>query len=154
MNPSTADQQIALRAHGKYLPPYFLPMVYRSSSNIVRTFFTVIFCHNSRYTDERDISTAFYLGHGPAETPYTHHILPMAKNVPCIRYAVAATASCHMGNKLQDKRLRMQSLHLRLEATQALRQQLRNDAQETDISLIACMILLAQLDVRVKTSSL
>ncbi|PCG90209.1 Protein of unknown function DUF3468 [Penicillium occitanis (nom. inval.)] len=96
---------------------------------------------------ERDISTAFYLGHGPAETPYTHHILPMAKNVPCIRYAVAATASCHMGNKLQDKRLRMQSLHLRLEATQALRQQLRNDAQETDISLIACMILLAQLDL-------
>jgi hypothetical protein len=78
----------------------------------------------------------------------------MAKNVPGIRYAVAATASCHMGNKLQDKRLRMQSLHLRLEATQALRQQLRNDAQETDISLIACMILLAQLDVRVRDSLL
>lgn len=48
----------------------------------------------------------------------------------------------------------MQSLHLRLEATQALRQQLRNDAQETDVSLIACMILLAQLDVRVQVYSL
>lgn len=104
--------------------------------------------HSSWLIDERDISTAFYLGHGPAETPYTHHILPMARNVPCIRYAVAATSSCHIGNKLQDKRLRMQSLHLRLEATQALRQQLRDDTQETDISLIACMILLAQLDVR------
>lgn len=78
----------------------------------------------------------------------------MAKNVPCIRYAVAATASCHIGNKLQDRRLRMQSLHLRLEATQALRQQLRKAAQQTDISLIACMILLAQLDVRIQISSL
>ncbi|QGA16161.1 hypothetical protein EYB26_003828 [Talaromyces marneffei] len=96
---------------------------------------------------ERDISTAFYLGHGPAETPYTHHILPMAKNVPCIRYAVAATASCHMGNRLQNKRFKIQSLQLRLEATQALRQQLINDAEQTDISLIACMILLAQLDL-------
>lgn len=72
----------------------------------------------------------------------------MARNVPCIRYAVAATASCHIGNKLQDQGLRMQSLYLRMEATRALRQQLRDDAQETDISLIACMILLAQLDVR------
>jgi hypothetical protein len=114
----------------------------------------VRFCHYSWLIDERDISTAFYLGHGPAETPYTHYILPMAKNVPCIRYAAAATASCHMGNRLQDKRLRMQSLHLRLEATQTLRQQLGNDTQETDISLIACMILLAQLDVRVQVISL
>lgn len=72
----------------------------------------------------------------------------MAKNVPCIRYAVAATASCHMGNRLQNKRFKIQSLQLRLEATQALRQQLINDAEQTDISLIACMILLAQLDVR------
>lgn len=123
-------------------------MVSRSSSSAVRT---VLYCeiinHSSWLIDESDISTAFYLGHGLAETPYTHHILPMARNVPCIRYAVAATASCHIGNKLQDKRLRMQSLHLRLEATQALRQQLRDDARETDVSLIACMILLAQLDV-------
>jgi hypothetical protein len=72
----------------------------------------------------------------------------MAKNVPCIRYAVGAMASCHIGNRLQDKKLKMQSLHLRLEATQALRQQLRNDIEETDISSIACMVLLAQLDVR------
>lgn len=113
----------------------------------------MIFCYNSWLIDERDISTAFYLGYGPAETPYTHYILPMAKNVPCIRYAVAATASCHMGNKLQDKKLKMQSLQLRLEATEALRQQLRNDVEATDISLIACMVLLAQLDVRALVSS-
>jgi hypothetical protein len=78
----------------------------------------------------------------------------MAKNIPCIRYAVAATASCHIGNKLEDKTLKMQSLQLRLEATQALRQQLTNDAEQPDISLIACMILLAQLDVRAQVSSL
>lgn len=71
----------------------------------------------------------------------------MTKSVPCIRYAVGAMASCHIGNRLQDKKLKMQSLHLRLDATQALRQQLRNDIEETDISSIACMVLLAQLDV-------
>ncbi|CAI7602582.1 unnamed protein product [Penicillium pancosmium] len=95
----------------------------------------------------REISTAFYLGDGPAQTPYTQHILPMAKNVPCIRYAVGATASCHIGNRLQDNNLKMQSLHLRLEAMKALRKQLRNDINETDISSIACMVLLAQLDL-------
>ncbi|OOQ87342.1 hypothetical protein PEBR_17920 [Penicillium brasilianum] len=95
----------------------------------------------------RELSRAFYLGHGPARTPYTRHILPMAKNVPCIRYAVGAIASCHIGNRLQDNELKMQSLHLRLVATQALRQQLGNDIEGTDISSIACMVLLAQLDL-------
>ncbi|KAJ5932951.1 hypothetical protein N7516_007440 [Penicillium verrucosum] len=98
----------------------------------------------------RELSTAFYLGNGPARTPYTQYtqyILPMTKSVPCIRYAVGATASCHIGNRLQDKKLKIQSLHLRLDATQALRQQLRNDIEETDISSIACMVLLAQLDL-------
>ncbi|KAJ5377364.1 uncharacterized protein N7496_004773 [Penicillium cataractarum] len=95
----------------------------------------------------REISTAFYLGHGPARTPYTQLILPMVKNVPCIRYAVGATASCHIANRLQDKKLKMQSLYLRLQATEALRQQLRNDTEEADISSIACMVLLAQLDL-------
>ena len=72
----------------------------------------------------------------------------MANNVPCIRYAVAATASCHIGNRLQDKSLNIQSLHLRLNATEALRRQLRDDVEKTDISSLACMVLLAQLDVR------
>lgn len=76
----------------------------------------------------------------------------MTKNVLCIRYAVAATASCHIGNRLEDSKLRMQSLHLRLEATKALRQQLRNEIEETDVSSIACMVLLAQLDVRAQIS--
>jgi hypothetical protein len=108
--------------------------------------------YHSWLLDAREISTAFYLGHGPARTPYTQHILPMARNVPCIRYAVGATASCHIGNRLQDHKLKLQSLHLRLEAIQALRQQLRNDMEETDISNIACMVLLAQLDVRTQIS--
>lgn len=110
------------------------------------------FGYHSWLVDTREISTAFYLGHGPARTPYTQLILPMAKNVPCIRYAVGATASCHLGNRLQDSKLKMQSLYLRLEATEALRQQLRIDIEETDISSIACMVLLAQLDVRAQIS--
>lgn len=110
------------------------------------------FGYHSLLVDARELSTAFYLGHGPARTPYTQHILPMVKNVPCIRYAVGATASCHIGNRLQDNKLKLQSLHLRLEATQALRRQLKNDIEETDISSIACMVLLAQLDVRAQIS--
>ena len=99
------------------------------------------------FSDAREISMAFYLGRGPAETPYTQHILPMANSVPCVRYAVAATASCHIGNKLQNNALRVQSLRLRLTATKALRQQLQNPGEVVDISDLACMVLLAQLDV-------
>jgi hypothetical protein len=112
------------------------------------------FGYRSWLVDAREISTAFYLGNGPAQTPYTQLILPMATNVPCIRYAVGATASCHIGNRLQDNKLKMQSLHLRLEATRALRQQLTNDIEKTDISSIACMVLLAQLDVGAQIPSL
>lgn len=95
------------------------------------------------FPDARELSTAFYLGQGAPETPYTSYILPMTRNVPCIRYAVAATASSHLGNRLASGPLRTQSLQLRLEAIKTLKSQLT----EVDPSALACMLLLAQLDV-------
>ena len=102
------------------------------------------------FSDAREISMVFYLGRGPAVTPYTQHILPMANSVRSVRYAVAATASCHIGNKLQNNGLKVHSLRLRLAATKALRQQLQNPNEAIDISNLACMVLLAQLDVCIR----
>jgi len=98
--------------------------------------------------DARDISTAFYLGQGPAETPDIRHILPMARSVPSVRCAVAASAACHLANRLEDNQLKRQSLHLRLKATKLLRAKLKSEGDLPDLACLACMLLLAQLDVR------
>lgn len=109
--------------------------------------YSAIFGLGSWSLDAHEISTAFYLGPGTATTPYTQYILPMTQNVSSVRYVVAATASCHIGNKMQDDALKTQSLQLRVEATEALRRQLGNGRQEPDISGLACILFLAQLDV-------
>ncbi|KFY16725.1 hypothetical protein V492_01133 [Pseudogymnoascus sp. VKM F-4246] len=97
--------------------------------------------------DAREISEAFYLGHGPAETPYTRHVLPMIRSVPSVRCAVAATAACHIANRREDDQLKRQSLHLRLKATELLRMELKDLPNGPDLTSLLCMLLLAQLDV-------
>ncbi|KFY34747.1 hypothetical protein V494_06501 [Pseudogymnoascus sp. VKM F-4513 (FW-928)] len=97
--------------------------------------------------DAREISEAFYLGHGPAETPYTRHVLPMIRSVPSVRCAVAATAACHIANRREDDQLKRQSLHLRLKATELLRMELEDLPNGPDLTSLLCMLLLAQLDV-------
>lgn len=99
--------------------------------------------------DAREISEAFYLGHGPVETPYTRHILPMIRSVPSVRCAVAATASSHLANRLEDDQLKRQSLHLRVRATELLRAELESYPDGPDLACLVSMLLLAQLDVRV-----
>ncbi|KFZ09959.1 hypothetical protein V501_05402 [Pseudogymnoascus sp. VKM F-4519 (FW-2642)] len=95
----------------------------------------------------REISEAFYLGHGPVETPYTRHVLPMLRSVPSVRCAVAATAACHIANRLEDDQMKRQSLHLRLKATELLREELKGYPDGPDLTCLVCMLLLAQLDV-------
>ncbi|KIV82574.1 hypothetical protein PV11_04675 [Exophiala sideris] len=95
----------------------------------------------------RDISTAFFLGQGPAETPDIRHILPMARSIPSVRCAVAASAACHLANRLEDDQLKRQSLHLRLKATELLRAKLKSEGDLPDLACLASMLLLAQLDV-------
>lgn len=97
-------------------------------------------------SDDRGLSKAFYIGYGPAETHDTCHILPMTRNVPSVRCAVAATAACHLANRLDDGRLKSQSLHLRVKATELLRTGLIGDPDGPDLP---CILLLAQLDVRI-----
>ena len=98
-------------------------------------------------SDAREISTAFFLGNGPAETPYTRHVLPMTKSVPSVRYAVAASSACHLGNRVEDDRLMRLSLQLRLKATELLRAELKSGNDCPDLAQLASMLLLAQLDV-------
>ncbi|KAF2120267.1 fungal-specific transcription factor domain-containing protein [Lophiotrema nucula] len=95
----------------------------------------------------RELSAAFYLGYGPAETPYTCHILPMTRSIPFVRCAVAALASCHLANRLDDDLLRRQSLHLRVESMESLRANLKSGDDGLDLGRLACMLLLAQLDL-------
>lgn len=100
--------------------------------------------------DDRGLSTAFYVGYGPAETHDTCHVLPMTRNNPSVRCAVAATAACHLENRLDDDQLKRQSLYLRLKATELLTAGLNSDPDGPDL---ACMLLLAQLDVRITYGS-
>jgi hypothetical protein len=100
-----------------------------------------------RTLDDRELSTVFYLGYGPADSPYAYHILPMAEQMLPIRFAVAATASCHAANRLSSDHLRRQSLRLRVKATELLRQRLSGGSQAADLVSLASIMLLAQLDV-------
>lgn len=104
-------------------------------------------------SDGRELSTAFYQGHDPAETPYTSHILPLTRSMPSVRHAVAALAACHLGNRLDDEQLRRQSLRLRIRATGLLREDLKNSSGRPELGRLVCMLLLAQLDVRVLQST-
>lgn len=95
--------------------------------------------------DARGLSRAFYIGYGAAETFDTCLVLPMTRNIPYVRCVVAATAATHLANRLGNEQLKRQSLHLRLKATELLRAGLNNDPEGPGL---ACMLLLAQLDVR------
>lgn len=71
----------------------------------------------------------------------------MIRSVPSVRCAVAATAACHIANRLEDEQLKRQSLHLRLKATELLREELKGYPDGPDLTCLVCMLLLAQLDV-------
>jgi hypothetical protein len=97
--------------------------------------------------DGRELGGAFYLGREPSESPYNLHILPLIRSMASLRCAVAALASCHIANRLDDEQLKIQSLHLRLKATELLREDLKSSADGPNLGCLACMLLLAQLDV-------
>jgi hypothetical protein len=71
----------------------------------------------------------------------------MTNEIPSVRCAVAATAACHIANRLDDDHLVRQSLHLRLKATEFLRSELMAESSTPDLARLTCMLLLAQLDV-------
>jgi len=71
----------------------------------------------------------------------------MLDTVPTIRYAVAASASCHLAARLVDDALDQQSLALRIRAAESLRQRLQDPSQSTNLGTLASILMLAQLDV-------
>lgn len=78
-----------------------------------------------------------------------HYVLPLVDSVPSIRYAIAASASCHIAARTSDKKLEQKSLSLRVHATHLLRERLRDPGQSTDQTTLASILMLAQLDVSI-----
>lgn len=97
--------------------------------------------------DIQDLSSIFYLGSGPGDNPMFLYVLPLIDSVPPIRYAIAASASCHLAARTSDQVLEKKSLHLRVHATHLLREMLRDPYTAADQSILASMLMLAQLDV-------
>ncbi|KAH7237189.1 fungal-specific transcription factor domain-containing protein [Fusarium solani] len=95
----------------------------------------------------QDLSSIFYLGTGPSDNPMFRYVLPLIDTVPPIRYAIAASASCHLAVRTSDKELEKKSLYLRVHATHLLREMLRDPCPATDQSILASMLMLAQLDM-------
>ncbi|EEU37233.1 uncharacterized protein NECHADRAFT_37047 [Fusarium vanettenii 77-13-4] len=105
--------------------------------------------HNSNdsHLDIQDLSSIFYLGTGPSDNPMFRYVLPLIDTVPPIRYAIAASASCHLAARTSDKDLEKKSLYLRVHATHLLGEMLRDPCSATDQSILASMLMLAQLDM-------
>ncbi|KAF5024614.1 hypothetical protein F66182_3377 [Fusarium sp. NRRL 66182] len=94
-----------------------------------------------------DLSSIFHLGNGPSENPMFHYILPLIDSVPPIRFALAGSASCHIAARNSDKALAQKSLRLRLHATHLLRKMLEHPNTVTDQTILASILVLAQLDM-------
>lgn len=99
------------------------------------------------YTDIQELSSIFYLGTGPSDNPMFLYVLPLIRSVPPIRYAIAASASCHLAARTSDQALEKKSLYLRVHATHLLRDMLRDPCPVSDQTILASMLMLAQLDV-------
>lgn len=97
--------------------------------------------------DIRKLSGSFSSGDELSESPYTLYILPMAQQNPSVRCVVAALALSHMEDKADDQGFNNQSLWLRIEAPQLLREQLKNSEEGSDIGSLACIVLLVQIPV-------
>ncbi|QPC67981.1 hypothetical protein HYE67_010212 [Fusarium culmorum] len=94
-----------------------------------------------------DLSTIFFLGNGPSENPMFHYVLPLVDSVPPIRFALAGSASCHIAAKISDELLEQKSLRLRLHATHLLREMLQSPNAAIDQTILASILMLAQLDM-------
>lgn len=100
--------------------------------------------------DFSELNAAFDLSNSHAiSTSDGNHIQPMARTIPSIRFAVAATSASHLANRLHDTDLHSRSLQCRLKATELLRAELDETSSDTgpDQPRLFCMLLLAQLDV-------
>ncbi|CAH0057821.1 unnamed protein product [Clonostachys solani] len=101
--------------------------------------------HGTAYVD--DLSNIFYLGDGSGDNPMFSYVLPLIDSVPPIRFALAASASCHMAARNSDEALERKSLYLRVRATNFLRERLKDLSIATDQATLASILMLAQVDM-------
>ncbi|VUC35040.1 unnamed protein product [Clonostachys rosea] len=94
-----------------------------------------------------DLSSIFFLGDGSGDNPMFRYVLPLMNSVPPVRFAIAASASCHMAARKSDEALGRQSLYLRVRATHFLRERLENPTIATNQATLASILMLAQVDM-------
>ncbi|KAH8653891.1 fungal-specific transcription factor domain-containing protein [Xylariales sp. PMI_506] len=96
---------------------------------------------------KRELRNVSYTGDEPDGSPYTRYIIPILDAIPPLRYAVAASAACHLGARVGQRELELKSLSLRLSATELLGQRLHDTSLCSNSDTLATMLMLAQLDV-------
>ncbi|KAH7310758.1 fungal-specific transcription factor domain-containing protein [Stachybotrys elegans] len=122
---------------------------YRSSSSIM----TLPPCAEDLMMDRlvrhyvNDFSNIFYLGKEQSSNPMFRYVLPLMNTVPPIRYAIAASTLCHVASRSSQPNLDQRSLQLRVQATHMLRQRLSYPGAAMDESIIATILMLAQVDM-------
>lgn len=98
-------------------------------------------------TDAREMGPIFFPAPEPSKNPYFLTIVPLARTVAPVRFAIASSASCHLANIENNPALELQSLRLRGRAISLMYSRLRNDESHERRGTLASMLVLAQLDV-------
>ena len=59
---------------------------------------------------ESELRNASYMGLDPDGSPYARYFVPHLESVQPLRYAIAASAACHLGARVANKQLEIRSL--------------------------------------------
>jgi hypothetical protein len=94
------------------------------------------------------LSAIPYLGSNPEKSPYLLYVYPLTDRVLPLRYALAASAACHLACRFQNDALQAKSSEWHLKATELLRQRLQSSASPADLGTLMSILMMAQTDVR------
>ncbi|KIW68114.1 hypothetical protein PV04_04081 [Phialophora macrospora] len=95
-----------------------------------------------------DLSTIPYLGSNPEKSPYLLYVYPLTDRVLPLRYALAASAACHLASRFQNDALKAKGSEWHLKATELLRQRLQSRASSpVDLGTLMSILMMAQTDM-------
>jgi hypothetical protein len=95
-----------------------------------------------------DVSAIPYLGSKPEESPYRLYVHPLTDRVLPLRYAVAASAACHLACRFRNEALKAKGREWQLKAMELMRQRLESKAMTADFGTLLSILTMAQMDVR------